>query len=181
MTIILITEWAIVVAMELVWILLFVVCMGLYVTMWIGHRRRERRASFTLVLNSYPQSARRHWRRVVKASRRSATSPTGLETSTSEIPTAFLRAEKMRLESAQRMRPLILATAAVLFLAEGVVGLAGPKPSPFVGDLLASVLFFIFAFAAWVRGRSRGWAPTHRGVIGRRIADYDLLLNARGH
>jgi hypothetical protein len=167
--------------MKPVWFSLFVVCMGLYATIFILYIRRERRASFTLVLNSYPQSTRRQWRRAVEASRRSATSPTGLETSTCEIPGDFLRAEKMRLESGQRMRPLILATFAILFLAEGVVGLAGPKPSPLAGDLLTSVLFFILAFVAWARGRSRGWAPTHRSVVGRRIAHYDLLLNARGH
>jgi len=167
--------------MQLVQILLFVLFMGLYFTLWIVYMRREGRASFTLVLRSYPQSALRRWQKIVKASRRSATSPTGLETSTSEIPTAFLRAAKMRLESNQRMHPFVLANFALFFLAEGLGGFSGRDQSQLVMQLSASVLMLILALIAWARRRSRGWAPTHRGVIGRRIAHYDLLLNARGH
>jgi hypothetical protein len=172
--------------MQLVWILLWAVSMGLYLTLWITYVRQERRASCSLVLKSYSKPSRRRWRRAIKGATRAShhwtTLPTDLEIATSEIPTAFVRAEKMRLESSQRMRPLLYMTMAVFFLAEGFGGFAVLRGQyPLLGQLFGSVVMVIFALVAWARQRSRGWQPTHRGVIGRRIADYDMLLRARGH
>jgi hypothetical protein len=93
-----------------------------------------------------------------------------------EVPTVFLLAEKMRLESFVRLRLVSLAMLALFYVGEGLIMMA-VNTAEGLGFLCGSVVVSaIVVFTLW-RGRS---VTDAGGRIGRRHASYERALVLRG-
>ena len=79
---------------------------------------RRRKTSFAVTLRAYTPS---EWRRSVRELGRQSGSAPYSHSGIDDVPTVFLLAEKMRLESAERMRPFIFAMTLLLFAGEASV------------------------------------------------------------
>ncbi|WP_298209747.1 hypothetical protein [Ferrimicrobium sp.] len=143
---------------------------------------RRRKTSFALTLREYPPSQRRQWRRAVK--RLNCQGASGASTAAQpssaidEVPTVFLLAEKMRLESMVRMQPFVIALGCGWSIGMGLLYWAGGDRA----GAIAYLVWSIFAFGVFMKHRVRNHAPdgVGRGRLPRLIRSYEYALELRG-
>lgn len=160
------------------------VLVGLALAVILVIDNRRKRTSYAQVLREYPPAQQRRWRKTVKELHRqgvldAAPLPQpGLTIDT--VPTTFLLAEKMRLESWRRMQPVMMAVVGVEMLGLMLVvsGSNGDR-SPAIVDALVGLSFsYLWALWRWhqLRRTSQGVA---RGSVSKLIRSYEYALALR--
>jgi hypothetical protein len=137
------------------------------------HRRKT---SFAVTLRAYTPSERRQWRRSVREFGRQSGSAPYSHSGIDDVPTVFLLAEKMRLESAERMRPFVLVMTLVLLAGEASVMLTQGLWASGVGDLAGGGVICLMALTRASRERHR---QSSRRVP-KSIRTYEQALALRG-
>ncbi|WP_298342496.1 hypothetical protein [Ferrimicrobium sp.] len=160
------------------------VMVGLAVAVILGIDNRRKRTSYAQVLREYPPAQQRRWRKTVKQLHRqgvldAAPLPQpGL--TIDEVPTTFLLAEKMRLESLRRMQPVMMVVLGVEMLGLMLVvsGSNGDRTLAIVGPLMG--LSFSCLWALWRWHQLRRTSPgVARGRVPRLIRSYEYALALR--
>lgn len=82
---------------------------------------RRKRSSFVVALRGSPASQRRRWPRSVREFQRQSLTTSLPHAGIFDVPSVFLLAEKMWLKSAERMRPIVIIMAQVLFAGEASI------------------------------------------------------------
>lgn len=116
---------------------------------------RRRKTSFAVTLREYSPSERRQWRRSVREFGRQSVSAPHSHLGIDDVPTVFLLAEKMRLESAERMRPFVLVMTLVLLAGEASVMLTQGLWAFGVADLVGGGVICLVALTRTSRERHR--------------------------
>lgn len=142
---------------------------GIYLVYVIALERRRRQSSFGRTLASYPAAQRRRWRALVKKNATDHALRTG---GIDEVPTVFLLAEKMRLESLQRLRVVSLVMLMIFYMGEGLVMVA-VNAAEGVGFLCGAGMVGAGVVITSLRARSTD-------EPGRRQARYQRALASRG-
>lgn len=137
---------------------------------------RRRKTSFAVTLRAYTPSERRQWRRSVREFGRQSGSAPYSHSGIDDLPTVFLLAEKMRLESAERMRPFIFAMTLLLFAGEASVMLIQGLWMSGLGYLVGGGVICLVALTR--RLRERHCQSSRR--VPKSIRTYEQALALRG-
>jgi hypothetical protein len=137
---------------------------------------RRRKTSFAVTLREYSSSERRQWRRSVREFGRQSASAPHSHLGIDDVPTVFLLAEKMRLESAERMKPFLLVMTFVLLAGDASIMLAQGRWAPGVGDLAGLGVAGLVVLTRALRERHR---QSSRRVP-KSIRTYEQALELRG-
>ncbi len=149
---------------------------GLYLVVMGMFEGRRRKTSFALTLRDYSPPERRQWRRSVRKFGRQSASAPHSRLGIDDVPTVFLLAEKMRLESIERMRPFTLVMTLVLFTGEASIMLTQGLWAPGLGYLVGAGVPCLVALATTSREHHR--QSTRR--VPRSIRTYEQALLLRG-
>lgn len=159
------------------------VMVGLALAVILGIDNRRKRTSYAQVLREYPPAQQRRWRKTVKELHRQGVldaAPLPQQGLTiDEVPTTFLLAEKMRLESLRRMQPVMMVVIGVEMLGFMLV-LSGSN-----GDRTLAIVGLLFAYLwvlgrwAWHQLRRRSSPGVARGRVPKLIRSYEYALALR--
>jgi hypothetical protein len=149
---------------------------GFYLLAMGTVENRRRKTSFAITLRAYSPSERRKWRRSVREFGRWNLPEAQSCVKIDDVPTVFLLAEKMRLESAERMRPFVIVMTLVLFVGEASIMLTRGLWTPGLGYLIGGVFISLVALTRSSRQRH---SPSARRVP-MSIRSYEQALVARG-